>query len=431
MPAEHAPRAPLPAGRILAGRYRIASLLARGGMSVVYRAHTLDMPPQAVAIKQMRVADAPPAARARAAAQMRYEGDLLARLSHPALVEVVDVFREDDEQFLVMPLIHGRDLESMRREGPAPVTAVLDWFEQLCAVLGWLHSQSPPVVYRDLTPRNVMCEPGGRLRLLDFGLARRLGSDDDTATFVKGAGTPGYAPIEQCGVGTTDTRSDVHALGATMYAMLTGRTPPPSRDRLANEPLLVPPSLLRPDAPPALTDLIVTCMALHPRQRPQSIAAVQAALNAVTAAPDKPPRDRPAAADERTPAETGPVRWMLRVTEGADRGGRYVLTCRAIDLGRGDPLLASPEHLYFLDSSVSRAQASLAWEDAAQRYIIIHDPRATNPTRVNGTRVTRQMLEHGDAVVMGRLQLQVEAVSTDASADEANAGHDETGTVAG
>jgi serine/threonine protein kinase len=93
--------------------------------------------------------------------------------------------------------------------------------------LHYLHTQNPPILFRDLKPSNIMIEESGRLRLIDFGIARTALAGDKTSTFLQGTGTSGFSPIEQYGgVQSTDQRSDIYALGATLYYLLTGKIPP-------------------------------------------------------------------------------------------------------------------------------------------------------------------------------------------------------------
>src|SRR5689334_6208774 len=150
----------LGAGRMLAGRYRIARLIARGGMGAVYRAGDTRLDDAQVAVKEMAGVYRPGEtdAFAQAVAEFRREAALLARLSHPNLPRVIDRFEEDGKQFLVMEYVEGQTLRQalVARGGRAEIAEACGWAEQLCAVLSYLHAQQPPVIYRDLKPSNVM-----------------------------------------------------------------------------------------------------------------------------------------------------------------------------------------------------------------------------------------------------------------------------------
>src|SRR5205085_8917122 len=143
---------------------------------------------------------------------------------------------------------------------------------QLCDVLSYLHLQTPPVIFRDLKPTNVMIREDGRLFLIDFGIARffKEGKLQDTVLL----GSPGYAPPEQHGSGQTSPRSDIYALGATMHCCLTGRDPFNAPDRFVFPPI----RQYNPLVPTDLDQLVQRMLALSERQRPASAQEVRQAL---------------------------------------------------------------------------------------------------------------------------------------------------------
>jgi serine/threonine protein kinase len=178
------------------------------------------------AVKEMSDSGLPdPAEKQRAVKAFRQEALLLASLSHPNLTKVVDYFEDRGKQYLVMDYVEGHALDDMMvgHSTPFPETQVLEWAEQLCNVLSYLHHQKPPVIFRDLKPGNIMLDKNGCIRLIDFGVARffKPGASKDTVSL----GTPGYAAPEQYGKGQSDARSDVYALGATLHHLLTLRDP--------------------------------------------------------------------------------------------------------------------------------------------------------------------------------------------------------------
>ncbi|HEY5884951.1 MAG TPA: protein kinase [Pyrinomonadaceae bacterium] len=214
---------------VLQGRYRIIRQLGQGGMGAVYEAvdERLDT---TVALKETLFTDE------RLRKQFEREARLLARMHHPALPRVSDHFSESDGQFLVMQFIAGEDLGEMMKEkqGPFPVEQVLLWGDQLLDALDYLHTQEPQIVHRDIKPQNLKLTSRGQIILLDFGLAKGQTAGVSVVTTASIFGyTPNYAPLEQIqGLGT-DPRSDIYALSATLYHLMTGGKPPDALTRAA------------------------------------------------------------------------------------------------------------------------------------------------------------------------------------------------------
>ena len=211
---------------MLAGRYIIVQKVGQGGMAAVYKATDTRLGHNIVAIKEMSdAAITDPSEKQQARQAFEQEAQMLARLNHPNLPRVTDHFSERGKQYLVMDFIEGQTLEKILAPVPGFLgeKQVVDWGAQLCGVLDYLHSQRPPVIFRDLKPSNIMVDQDGKVKLIDFGIARlfKAGKTTDTVTF----GTAGYAPPEQYGKGQTDARSDIYALGATLHHLLTRRDP--------------------------------------------------------------------------------------------------------------------------------------------------------------------------------------------------------------
>jgi len=219
----------LEVGSLLQGRYRIEKELGRGGFGAVYRAwdNNLNRP---CAVKE-NLEISPEAQR-----QFMREATVLANLSHPNLPRVTDYFLVQDQgQYLVMDFVEGEDLASrIDRQGALPVSQAVDWVRDILDALIYLHSRQPPVVHRDIKPANIRVTPDGRVMLVDFGLVKMYDPGVKTTMGAR-AITPGYAPPEQYGRGLTDPRSDVYALGATLYFILTGTDPVESVQRMAGE----------------------------------------------------------------------------------------------------------------------------------------------------------------------------------------------------
>ncbi|NDD28329.1 MAG: serine/threonine protein kinase [Proteobacteria bacterium] len=212
-------------GRTLSGRYRIERRLGEGGTGIVWLARDMRERGHVWALKEIDFSGvASSVERAEVMAMFEREADILMTLSHPALPRIVDRFSEGGHEFLVMERVEGPTLDGalVSRRGPLTEPEVIRWSMQICDVLAYLHQQTPPVVYRDLKPANVMLTLEGRIKLIDFGIARPLNParQRDTAAY----GTPGYAPPEQYG-GAASPASDVYALGVTMHQLLTRRNP--------------------------------------------------------------------------------------------------------------------------------------------------------------------------------------------------------------
>lgn len=274
-------------GTMLHGRYKILRPIGRGGMGAVYEAEDTLLEGRRCAIKEILFNfETDPTYREQARLQFYREASVLARLDHPNLPKVSDYFSEGDRDYLVMDFVPGRDLREIIEEAKASgrfldERMVLNWAEQLCDALDYLHRQEPPIVHRDIKPSNIKLTPDGRIKLVDFGLVKLLAPDEDrTITILQGRGTAAYTPLEQYGsdVGHTDVRSDIYALGATLYHLLTNTPPPDARQRFLKPDSLVPPRAINPRISPRVERAILNAMAMHPDDRPPSIAAFRAEL---------------------------------------------------------------------------------------------------------------------------------------------------------
>ncbi len=263
---------PLAQGQVLCDRYRIVKLLGQGGFGAVYRAWDIHLK-GTCALKENF--DTSPAARS----QFEHEASLLSRLRHPNLPRVTDHFMIPEQgQYLVMDYIEGRDLQALLEASnkPLPEAQVVKWLVQICRALEYLHEQKPPVIHRDIKPQNIIMTPDNKAILVDFGVSKLYDRTRKTALAAR-AVTPGYSPVEQYGGGTTDVCSDIYALGATAYTMLTGQIPPESIERASGTPLH-PPSHFSPTMSPALDKTILKAMELHSAQRFQNVAEFRNAL---------------------------------------------------------------------------------------------------------------------------------------------------------
>lgn len=261
----------LQVGSLVDNKYKILSEIGHGGMSVVYLAIN-ERANKTWAIKEVRkdgVVDFESVKQG-----LIVETDMLKRLNHPNLPSIIDVIDTEDSFLIIMDYIEGTSLSKLlKTSGAQPEAKVVKWAKQLCDVLGYLHRQNPPIIYRDMKPANVMLKPDGNVTLIDFGTAREFKNRamvEDTTCL----GTRGYAAPEQFGGrGQTDGRTDIYCLGATLYHLLTGHSP-------AEPPYEIKPiSYWIPQyAGSGLEKLILKCTKQDPDSRYQDCAELMYAL---------------------------------------------------------------------------------------------------------------------------------------------------------
>ncbi|MBP9502603.1 MAG: serine/threonine protein kinase [Candidatus Promineofilum sp.] len=278
------PHAP---GTVLRERYRLTNIVGRGGMGNVYRAEDLRLPGRLCAIKEV-TPDKTLSAELREQANQQFlqEASILAQLDHPNLPKVSDFFSDNGRDYLVMDFVPGKDLKQLldesRDEGhKLTERTVLGWAAQIIDALSYLHRQTPPVVHRDIKPSNIKLTPDGRIKLVDFGLVKLLSPDESrTITVVQGRGTALYTPLEQYGgdSGHTDVRTDIYALGATFYHLLTDYPPPDAKSRFLNPRSLKPLDQFNSQISSHVTEAILWAMEMHPDDRPQTIEQLARAL---------------------------------------------------------------------------------------------------------------------------------------------------------
>lgn len=208
-------------GSIIDGKYEILTEIGHGGMSIVYLAMDTHLNKQ-WAVKEIRKKGSGKNDEI-VVNSLLAEANLIKRLDHPALPRIVDIIDNGITIYVVMDYIEGESLDKiLKSEGTQSEELVIGWAKQLCDALSYLHSQKPPIIYRDMKPANIMLKPEGNIKIIDFGIAREykeLSLSDTTVL-----GTKGYAPPEQY-CGQTDARSDIYALGMTMHHLLTGIDP--------------------------------------------------------------------------------------------------------------------------------------------------------------------------------------------------------------
>ncbi len=269
------PDGQLEEGSLLNERYRILGVIGQGGMGTVYQAEHERLN-AIVAVKEIRGTPVTGTAQQATMEQYEQEARFLVRLNHPNLPKVTDAFVDGDRFYLVMDFVEGVTLDNRLRThngGTMDAETVVDWAIEIADVLGYLHTQDPPIIFRDLKPSNVMVQPDGHIKLIDFGIARRFqpGASHDTALL----GSVGYSPPEQFGRHQTDTRSDIYALGATMHHLLTGLDPSGKPFKFA------PVDQINFGVPIALSRLIAQCVSIESELRPPDIGHVSAELRAI------------------------------------------------------------------------------------------------------------------------------------------------------
>lgn len=251
-------------GSVLDGKYKILSEIGHGGMSVVYMALN-EKANKTWAVKEIRKDGKMDFNIVKQG--LVAEIETLKRLKHPNLPSIVDVIEDDDSFIIVMDYIEGKSLDSILMEhGAQPQENVIEWAEQLCDVLGYLHSCKPPIIYRDMKPANVMLKPDGNITLIDFGTAKTYDVDLGQTT---GIGTIGYAAPEQfinSGMGRTDARTDIYCLGMTLYHLLTGIDP--CKNVLESRSIRA----VNPSLSQGLDTIIQKCTERLPQDRYQSCA---------------------------------------------------------------------------------------------------------------------------------------------------------------
>jgi serine/threonine protein kinase len=304
---------PLSPNFILHQRYQIHALLGQGGFGAVYRALDLNLNRWCAVKENLLDPTLTPAQQQAQQQQFQREALLLSRLRHPHLPLIYDYFIEPNgQQYLVMEFVEGTDLHTLvQQRGALYEAQVLQWVNQILDALEYLHTQNPPIIHRDIKPQNILITPQGKAMLVDFGIAKMYIPGQPTTIGAR-AVSPGYSPPEQYGQGTTDARSDIYALGATLYFALTATEPPESVQRVVGTPLATPRALNARIA--AQTEnAILRAMEIQPPKRFASAAEMKRALGTPTTVPAPPPVSQTQPAPPRPQPPPPPPKKSRRV----------------------------------------------------------------------------------------------------------------------
>lgn len=257
-------------GQIIENKYEILKRIGKGGMSEVYLAMDRNLN------KQWAVKEIKKKARDRnnevVIQSAIAEANMMKKLDHPCLPRIVDIIDRKNVIYVVMDYIEGEPLSKILEQyGAQPQEIVIEWAKELAGVLEYLHMQDPPIIYRDMKPANIMLQPNGNIKLIDFGIAREYKEQnvEDTVSL----GTKGYAAPEQFGgKGQTDPRTDIYCLGVTLYHLVTGQNPcePPYE--------LYPIRHWKPELSAGLESIILKCTQMNPQDRYSSCAELLYAL---------------------------------------------------------------------------------------------------------------------------------------------------------
>ena len=264
---------------LLQQRYRILSQVGKGGFSAVYRAEDTHYANHPVAIKAITLSGLKTSEVIEATEAFNREILLLSGLKHPNLPQIYAHFSTAECWYLVMDFIEGTTLEKHLETMPGgqlPLGEVFEIGLLLCNVLAFLHSRQPTIIFRDLKPANIMFTPGGRVCLIDFGIARHFkpGQAKDTLPF----GSPGYAAPEQYGKAQSTTRTDIYGLGVLLHQLISGDDPSQTPFRFSPLSLSDDPILAK------LETLIMRMVEMDMEKRPATIGEVQQELERIARA---------------------------------------------------------------------------------------------------------------------------------------------------
>ena len=266
-------------GTVIDGKYALIKHIAKGGACDVYLAQEISSGIYYVAkIVLKSNADQKIDISLEIA---RQEIQMLQNLRHPAIPQISGVIENENYVCVIQEYIEGKNLNALVDQfGPYPADYVVSLAKQICAFLAYIHSFHPPYIYRDMKPANIILQPSGYIKIIDFGIMRtyKPGKMKDTVAL----GTRGYAAPEQYGTAQSDPRTDIFGLGVTMYFLLTGDDP-----RNPNFNGMKPIRALNPSIPKGMEYIIEKCTRIDPNQRYQSAGELLKDLENIRKLPPK------------------------------------------------------------------------------------------------------------------------------------------------
>ena len=280
---------PLFPGMLFMDRYYIIEEVGSGGFGSVYKALDTLNEDRLVAIKEVSLAGLTARTRLEATSAFEREASLLSQLNQESLPRLYEYFQRPERWYLVMDFIVGETLDAYQSKAPRQrllLSDALDIGIQLCTVLHYLHTQVPPIIFRDLKPTNIIRSPTGKIYLIDFGIARyfKFGQPKDTIAL----GSPGYAAPEQYGKAQTTPRADIYSLGAVLHQLLTTRDPSeapfrftPLRPKSSSEPGSLATSMVE-ILVNKLETLIASMLDMDVNQRPADALGVKEELQVMS-----------------------------------------------------------------------------------------------------------------------------------------------------
>ena len=269
-------------GLTLCGKYKILQKIGKGGMAFVFKAFDMNNNKEC-ALKEMQDQYLDPESKDKITAQFMNEANTLKKLNHPGVPYVLETFESEGKHYIAMEYVSGDTLEDFVVNSPALLTQnqVLGIVWQITDILKYLHNLPEPVILRDLKPSNIMLNKDGKIKIIDFGIAKifEQGNPSRTMAKIKGSGSSGFAPPEQYGAGGTDKRSDIYAFGVTIYYLLTGQILPDSVDRILSGGKIDHVREINPTAGNEIQAMIEKMVQLKPADRFQNIEEIIDYLN--------------------------------------------------------------------------------------------------------------------------------------------------------
>ncbi|MBB3151638.1 serine/threonine-protein kinase [Paenibacillus endophyticus] len=356
---------PYPTGSVLDGRYRIAGILGRGGMGIVYAADDLRLGNKLTAIKVL--------APRPGAALLAEEAKLLMMVDHPHLPTILNYYPAsgDLHETYVMTYIDGHTVADYYRANGSGLTfkQTMHAVKQLCSALYYLHTQAPPIIHRDLKPSNIMIDAKWQVKLIDFGISRRFRPDKGQDTVQ--LGTKGFAAPEQAGSGQSDERTDIYGLGALLFFMASGGLiyHPVSHHASRDDSF----SFLKRDTPAAFKTVLRGLLQFDPRLRYQSIREVETALAPFMYQSYVSDEYMTVAANEIQTAKSPLSVCVLSLSSGA--GATFLTHTLANLLGNKGISVSAAEYEHARPEWHAWLNGIRKWDDPDERKAVALDPR--------------------------------------------------------